>query len=53
MAKKAMVIPRYHCYACRETLQLNYTYQAYHSGMKERIVDIAMNNKFILVILQI
>ncbi len=36
--------PRYHCYGCRKTFQLDYTYQACHPGMKERIVDMAMNN---------
>ncbi len=36
--------PRYHCYACRKTFQLNYTYQACNPGMKEQIVDMAMNN---------
>jgi transposase-like protein len=35
--------PRYHCYACRKTFQLNYT-QACKPGMKEQIVDIASNN---------
>ncbi|WP_187650959.1 IS1 family transposase [Xenorhabdus indica] len=36
--------PRYHCYACRKTFQLNYTYQACQPGMKEQIADMAMNN---------
>ncbi|WP_208612550.1 IS1 family transposase [Xenorhabdus vietnamensis] len=36
--------PRYHCYACRKTFQLNYTYQACQPGMKEQIIDMSMNN---------
>ncbi|OKP01943.1 transposase [Xenorhabdus eapokensis] len=36
--------PRYHCYACRKTFQLNYTYQACNPGVKEQVIDIAMNN---------
>ncbi|WFQ80061.1 IS1 family transposase [Xenorhabdus sp. SF857] len=35
---------RYHCYACRKTFQLNYTYQACKPGMKDQIVDMAANN---------
>ncbi|MCP9269801.1 IS1 family transposase [Xenorhabdus sp. XENO-1] len=36
--------PRYHCYACHKTFQLIYIYQACHPGMKEQIIDMAMNN---------
>ncbi|MDC9623944.1 IS1 family transposase [Xenorhabdus sp. XENO-7] len=36
--------PRYHCYACRKTFQLNYTYQACKPGVKEQITDMAINN---------
>ncbi|PHM53548.1 transposase [Xenorhabdus hominickii] len=34
----------YHCYACRKTFQLKYTYQACNPGMKEQVVDMKMNN---------
>ncbi|WP_338885473.1 IS1 family transposase [Xenorhabdus sp. TH1] len=34
---------RYHCYACRKTFQLNYTYQTYKPSMKEQITDMAIN----------
>ncbi len=30
--------PRYHCYACRKTFQLTYTYQACNPGMKVQII---------------
>ncbi|MDC9624088.1 IS1 family transposase [Xenorhabdus sp. XENO-7] len=36
--------PRYRCYACRKVFQLEYTYQACKPGVKEQIVDMAMNN---------
>ncbi|WP_187652362.1 IS1 family transposase [Xenorhabdus sp. TS4] len=36
--------PRYHCYACRKTFQLNYAYQACYPGVKEQIIDMAVNN---------
>ncbi|MBD2814785.1 hypothetical protein ID850_08405 [Xenorhabdus sp. Flor] len=36
--------PRYHCYACRKTFQLNYTYQACKLGMKEQFIDMSTNN---------
>lgn len=36
--------PCYHCYSCRKTFQLNSTYQACKPGMKEQIVDMAINN---------
>ncbi|CBJ82531.1 Insertion element iso-IS1N protein insA [Xenorhabdus bovienii SS-2004] len=35
---------RYYCQSCRRTFQLEYTYRACHSGMKEQIVKLAMNN---------
>ncbi|WP_421692490.1 IS1 family transposase [Xenorhabdus bovienii] len=35
---------RYYCQPCRRTFQLEYTYRACHSGMKEQIVELAMNN---------
>ncbi|WP_086004392.1 IS1 family transposase [Photobacterium marinum] len=34
---------RYRCLDCRKSLQLDYTYNAYHPGLKEQIVDMAMN----------
>ncbi|WP_420497883.1 IS1 family transposase [Xenorhabdus khoisanae] len=36
--------PRYRCYACCKVFQLEYTYQACKPGVKEQIVDMAMNN---------
>ncbi|PHM61143.1 transposase [Xenorhabdus ishibashii] len=36
--------PRYHCYACRKTFQLNYAYQACYPGVKKQIIDMAVNN---------
>ncbi|MCP9267030.1 IS1 family transposase [Xenorhabdus sp. XENO-1] len=36
--------PRYHCYACRKTFQLNYTYQACKLEVKEQLVDMTENN---------
>ncbi|WP_157104611.1 IS1 family transposase [Xenorhabdus hominickii] len=36
--------PRYRCYTCCKVFQLEYTYQACKPGVKEQIVDIAMNN---------
>ncbi|WP_143827617.1 IS1 family transposase [Xenorhabdus bovienii] len=36
--------PRYRCYSCCKVFQLAYTYQACKPGVKEQIVDIAMNN---------
>ncbi|WP_445582682.1 IS1-like element transposase [Scandinavium lactucae] len=35
---------RYRCQLCRRTFQLDYTYRACQPGMKEQIVDLAMNN---------
>ncbi|WP_050094076.1 IS1-like element transposase, partial [Yersinia pseudotuberculosis] len=35
---------RYRCQACRRSFQLEYPYRACHPGMKEQIVDLAMNN---------
>ncbi|CNF14960.1 insertion sequence protein [Yersinia similis] len=35
---------RYRCQACRRSFQLEYPYRACHPGMKEKIVDLAMNN---------
>ncbi len=35
---------RYRCFDCRKSFQLDYTYNAYHPGVKEQIVDMAMNN---------
>ncbi|MDX7993288.1 IS1 family transposase, partial [Xenorhabdus sp. psl] len=36
--------PRYHCYACHKTFQLEYSYRACQPGVKDQIVDMAMNN---------
>ncbi|CEE93012.1 Insertion element IS1 1/2/3/5/6 protein insA (IS1a/IS1b/IS1c/IS1d) (modular protein) [Xenorhabdus nematophila str. Anatoliense] len=36
--------PRYRCYACSKVFQLAYTYQACKPGVKEQIIDMAMNN---------
>ncbi|MDE9537301.1 IS1 family transposase, partial [Xenorhabdus bovienii] len=36
--------PRYRCYICCKVFQLEYTYQACKPGVKEQIIDIAMNN---------
>ncbi|WP_155272318.1 IS1 family transposase [Xenorhabdus bovienii] len=36
--------PRYRCYDCCKVFQLEYTYQACKPGVKEQIVDMAMNN---------
>ncbi|MDC9623465.1 IS1 family transposase [Xenorhabdus sp. XENO-7] len=38
------VHPRYRCYACCKVFQLEYTYQACKPGVKEQIIDMAMNN---------
>lgn len=35
---------RYRCQSCRKTFQIDYTYRACKPGMKEQIVDLAMNN---------
>ena len=35
---------RYRCQSCYGTFQLNYAYRACQPGMKEQIVDLAMNN---------
>jgi transposase len=35
---------RYRCQLCRRTFQLDYAYRACQPGMKEQIVDLAMNN---------
>lgn len=35
---------RYRCQMCCRTFQLDYAYHACHPGMKEQIVDLAMNN---------
>lgn len=35
---------RYRCQSCRRTFQLDYAYRACLPGMKEQIVDLAMNN---------
>ncbi|WP_407644441.1 IS1 family transposase [Dongshaea marina] len=34
---------RYYCTACRRTFQLNYHYRAHEPGMKEQIVEMALN----------
>ncbi|KLU14494.1 transposase [Xenorhabdus sp. GDc328] len=39
--------PRYPCYACRKTFQLEYSYRACNPGVKEQVVDMAMNNSSI------
>ncbi|OTA14857.1 transposase [Xenorhabdus vietnamensis] len=36
--------PRYRRYTCCKVFQLEYTYQACKPGVKEQIVDMAMNN---------
>ena len=35
---------RYRCQSCKRTFQLDYAYRACQPGMKEQIVDLAMNN---------
>ena len=35
---------RYRCQACCRSFQLDYAYRACQPGMKEKIVDLAMNN---------
>ncbi|MBC3382239.1 IS1 family transposase [Serratia fonticola] len=35
---------RYRCQMCCRTFQLDYAYRTCHPGMKEQIVDLAMNN---------
>lgn len=35
---------RYRCQLCRHTFQLDYTCRACQPGMKEQIVELAMNN---------
>lgn len=35
---------RYRCLECCRTFQLDYEYRACQHGMKEQIVDLAMNN---------
>lgn len=35
---------RYRCQICSRTFQLDYAYRACLPGMKEQIVDLAMNN---------
>lgn len=34
----------YHCQSCKRTFQLDYAYRACQPGMKDQIVDLAMNN---------
>ena len=34
---------RYRCKSCQKTFQLDYTYKACEPGMKDKIVDMAMN----------
>lgn len=36
--------PRYRCLSCRRTFQFEYTYRACQAGVKEHVVDLAMNN---------
>ncbi|CDG86676.1 IS1-like element transposase [Xenorhabdus bovienii] len=36
--------PRYYCKDCQRTFQLNYRYNGHKPGMKEKIVDMAMND---------
>ncbi|HCJ9454240.1 TPA: IS1 family transposase [Escherichia coli] len=36
--------PRYRCQACCRTFQLDYTYNACQPGIKEQVVELAMNN---------
>lgn len=38
------VIEVIRCYACSKVFQLAYTYQACKPGVKEQIIDMAMNN---------
>jgi len=35
---------RYRCYQCNKTFQLDYIYRACRPGIKEQIVDLAMNH---------
>ncbi|SIP72765.1 Insertion element iso-IS1N protein insA [Xenorhabdus innexi] len=35
---------RYRCLSCKRTFQLDYAYRACKAGIKEQIVDLAMNN---------
>ncbi|EMF1615234.1 IS1 family transposase [Escherichia coli] len=36
--------PRYRCQACCRTFQVDYTYNACQPGIKEQVVELAMNN---------
>lgn len=36
--------PRYRCQVCCRSFQLDYTYKVCQSGIKEQVVDLAMNN---------
>ncbi len=35
--------PRYYCQHCKRTFQYHYRYNAHKPGIKEKIVDMAMN----------
>ncbi|MDC9607143.1 IS1-like element transposase [Xenorhabdus griffiniae] len=35
---------RYRCFSCQRTFQLDYAYRACQAGIKEQVVDLAMNN---------
>lgn len=41
--KRANGHQRYRCKSCKKTFQLEYTYKACEPGIKEKIVDMAMN----------
>ena len=36
--------PRFRCLSCKRTFQLEYHYQACKPGVKEKIIDMAMNS---------
>jgi transposase-like protein len=37
-------LPRFRCLSCKRTFQLEYRYQACKPGVKEKIIDMAMNS---------
>ncbi len=50
---KCNIHQRYRCQQCRKTFQLDYLYRACHPGIKEQIVNLAMNNAGILIQLEL
>ena len=37
-------LQRYRCADCKKTFQIDYNYEACRPGMKEKIIEMAMNN---------